>query len=84
VSPDGVLEPYELRLSKTSREYRREWGQRVVNQLGDTIGPIEDRTVGVHAGSAYTDAIRDVLRAAGAEVVEPLGEAVHVENSSTS
>ena len=37
VSPDEVLEPYELRLSKTAREYRREWGQRVVNQLGDTM-----------------------------------------------
>jgi len=72
VSPDEVLEPYELRLSRTSWECRREWGQQIVNQLADAIGPIEGRTIEVHASSAYTDAIRDGLRAAGAEVVEPL------------
>lgn len=72
VSPEEVLEPYELRLSNSSREYRREWGQKVVNQLAHASGPIEDLTIEVHAGSAYTDAIRDLLRAAGAEVVEPL------------
>lgn len=72
VSPDEVLEPYDLRLSKTSREYRREWGSRVVSQLLDAVESIEGSTIEVHAGSAYADAIREGLRAAGALVVEPL------------
>ncbi len=72
VAPEEVLEPYELRLSTTSRDYRHQWGRRVVRQLDDAIGPIEGRTIELHAGSAYTDAVRDVLRASGAEVVEPL------------
>jgi hypothetical protein len=72
VAPDDVLEPYDLRLSTTSREYRREWGQRVVETLHDALGSIDGRTVEVHAGSAYADAIRERLRSRGAEVVEPL------------
>lgn len=72
VSPDEILEPYDLRLSKTSRQYRREWGQRVVGQLADVIGPIHGHTIEIHAGAAYTDATRDALRAAGAALVEPL------------
>jgi hypothetical protein len=72
VRPDDILEPYDLRLSKTPREYRREWGRRVVSQLRDAIGSIDGKKIEVHAGAAYMDAIREGLRAAGAEVSEPL------------
>ena len=72
VGPDQTLEPYDLRLSKTSRDYRRAWGARVVEQLRAAVGPLVGMTIEVHAGSAYADAIRGSLMEEGATVVEPL------------
>ena len=72
VDPDEVLAPYDLRLSKTPRDYRRAWGARVVERLGEVVGPLSGKTVEVHAGSAYTDSIRDLLIREGATMVEPL------------
>lgn len=72
VAPDTVLEPYDLRLSKTPRDYRRSWGRRVVEQLHEAVGPITGKTVEIHAGSAYSDAIRELLSRDGATVIEPL------------
>jgi hypothetical protein len=72
VDPEDVLEPYDLRLSKTSREYRRSWGLRVVDQLRAVVGPLHGKMIELHAGSAYTHAIRGLLAAEGATVVEPL------------
>lgn len=72
VAPDEVLAPYDLRLSKTSRDYRRAWGARVVERLGEVVGLVRGKTVEIHAGSAYADSIRDLLIQEGATVVEPL------------
>lgn len=72
VAPDDELEPYDLRLSATSRQYRREWGGGVVAALCKALGSIDGLSIEVHAGSAYVDSIRDELRSAGATVVEPL------------
>lgn len=72
VAPGEVLAPYDLRLSKTPRDYRRAWGARVVERLGEVVGPLRGKTIEVHAGAAYTDSIRDLLIREGATVVEPL------------
>nr|WP_246422285.1 DUF6884 domain-containing protein [Nocardiopsis mwathae] len=72
VPPQSVLHPYELHLATTSPGYRRTWGMRVVGQLKETAGPLAGRIIEVHAGSAYTDAIRDRLSDANAKVLEPL------------
>lgn len=72
VAPGEVMAPYDLRLSKTSRDYRRAWGVRVVERLKELVGPVRGMTVEVHAGSAYSDAIREVLTREGATVIEPL------------
>lgn len=72
VAPDDELEPYDLRLSATSRQYRREWGGGVVAALRKALGSIDGLSIEIHAGSAYVDSIRDELRSAGATVVEPL------------
>lgn len=72
VTSSTVLRPYDLRLSNAPRDYRRTWGLRVVEQLQDAVGPLPEKIIEVHAGSAYADAIRDRLVAEGAEVVEPL------------
>ncbi len=72
VAPGQVLEPYDLRLSRTTRDYRRAWGARVTKQLQDAVGPLANKRIEIHAGSAYVDAIRAGLLDAGAEVIEPL------------
>jgi hypothetical protein len=72
VDPDEIVEPYDLRLSKTSREYRRTWGARVLGQLRGAVGSVNGKVIELHAGSAYTDAVRGLLEADGASVVEPL------------
>lgn len=72
VAPDQVLAPYDRRLSKTNREYRRAWGIRVVDQLAATMGPLSGKIIEVHAGSPYVAPIRQLLTVAGAQVIEPL------------
>jgi hypothetical protein len=72
VAPTTVLQPYDLRLSNTPQEYRSTWGIRVVKQLKEAVGPLAGILIEVHAGSAYTDAIRDLLLTDGAVVKEPL------------
>lgn len=72
VAPDEVLQPYELRLSTTPARYRRDWGDKVVQQLQDVAGPLRGKTIEAHAGSAYVDPIRAGVIRAGAHLVEPL------------
>ncbi len=72
VAPDDVLEPYELRLSSTPRDYRRAWGVRVREQLEVAVGPLQGKTLEVHAGAAYTNALRPQLQKVGAHILEPL------------
>jgi hypothetical protein len=72
VEPAETIEPYERSLSSTSSGYRATWGRRVVDQLSSISGPLVGKTLEVHAGASYVDAIRDGLSAAGASVVEPL------------
>jgi hypothetical protein len=72
LAPTTVIEPYELRLSRTSGAYRREWGAQVVQQLTAERGSLGAQRIEIHAGEAYAGAIRSLLRSAGALVVEPL------------
>ncbi len=72
VAPEEVLAPYDLQLSKTSFEYRRDWGIRVVDRLVQLAGPLDGMVIEVHAGSAYADPIRSMLQDRGAIVREPL------------
>ena len=72
VAPETVLEPYDLRLSATPRDYRSKWGRRVVAELQEQLGSVHDRVFEIHAGASYVDAIEPLLRALGAEVVAPL------------
>jgi hypothetical protein len=72
VAPETVLAPYDLRLSQAPSAYRREWGHRVLTQLREVASPLAGKVIEIHAGAAYTDATRDLLRADGATVHEPL------------
>ena len=72
VGPEEMLEPYDLQLSKTKKQYRRDWGAQVVEQLRSAVGPLAGVAIEIHAGAAYADAIHEGLFAAGATVTEPL------------
>jgi hypothetical protein len=72
VSPTTVLDPYDLRLSKTSSDYRQRWGKQVLGQLHAAVGPLTDKIIEVHAGSSYANALRQGLSASGAVLIEPL------------
>lgn len=77
VDPDEELEPYDLHLAKTSAAYRQSWGGKVVQQLHHRYPSLDGKVIEIHAGSAYTDAIRDLLVAQAAQVVEPLRGLTH-------
>lgn len=72
VGPEEILEPYDLQLSKTTKQYRRDWGAQVVEQLRSAVGPLAGVAIEIHAGAAYADAIHEGLCAAGAIVAAPL------------
>lgn len=72
VSPATVLEPYDLTLATTSREYRREWARRVLSELEEACDSLDGKSIEVHAGAAYATSLRPVLEARGALVSEPL------------
>lgn len=72
VAPDQWLAPYERYLPDTPASYRTAWGAWVVERLALLAGPLDGKTVEVHASASYVDAIRAPLVAKRAEVVEPL------------
>ena len=72
VEPDAVLQPYDQSLDGASRQYRREWSQRVLGQLRDALGNLGDYEYEIHAGAPYRDfGLTDGLKAAGATFTNP-------------
>lgn len=72
LAPSSALAPYNRRLTTESAAYRHDWGQRVLTHLREQVGSLSGLIIEIHAGSAYTDPIRDVLQAEGARLREPL------------
>lgn len=72
VAPDEWLAPYERFLADTPARYRAAWGQWVVERLELLTGPLDGKTVEVHANSTYVGAIRGPLESRGAHLYEPL------------
>lgn len=72
VSHATVLEPYDVTLATTSREYRREWARRVLHELEVAVDSLDGRSIEIHAGAAYTTSLRPLLESRGALVSEPL------------
>jgi hypothetical protein len=62
VRPEALLEPYDRALADQSTTYREAWGAWVAVKLEEAMGDLAGRTVEVHAGSAYVDALRGPLR----------------------
>jgi hypothetical protein len=60
--PDDLVAPYDRALADQTAEYRAAWGAWVVAKLEDALGPLANRNVEVHAGSAYVDSLQEPLR----------------------
>ncbi len=72
VHPDTMLAPYDRYLVGESRSYRELWAEQVTTQLATTLGSLGGRTLEIHAGSSYVDALRRPLQRAGARLRDPL------------
>ncbi|MDQ3222632.1 MAG: hypothetical protein M3Q75_04045 [Gemmatimonadota bacterium] len=72
VAPDEWIAPYDVALDSTDSDYRSAWGRWAVTRLVHKAGLLRGRAVMVLAPAPYADAIQPHLRAAGADVHEPL------------
>jgi len=72
VSPDEVIEPYDVYLKTMPDAYRAWWGRTVVRQLGQAFGPVDGVSIEIHASAAYVDQILPRLTIEGARIVTPL------------
>jgi hypothetical protein len=72
VSPNVVLEPYDVTLKRMSRQERASWGNRVVEQLGARFASRRGVVFEIHAGDEYAGAIEVPLRRLGADIARPL------------
>lgn len=72
VVPDEWHSPYERYLPDAPPSFRRAWGVWVVERLELLTGSLDGRTIEVHAGTTYVDALRGPLSGKGASVYEPL------------
>lgn len=72
VAPDEWLAPYERYLPDMSRRFRSAWSAWVAARLELLSGPLAGKTIEIHAGSVYLEAVRPELEALGATVTDPL------------
>jgi hypothetical protein len=72
VRPTQLLEPYDLELKMQPINYRRAWGEKVVDQLEVELGSMSGQIVEVHAGAPYFDALRVPLGRRRAVLSTPL------------
>lgn len=71
LTPEQRVAPYDLQIRQLSPSARRALGLEVTRDLARGFGSLQGRTVEVHAGAAYVDAIREPLNGLGAQVVVP-------------
>jgi hypothetical protein len=71
VAPRELLEPYDVHLVEQSTDYRDAWGHWVAARLATEMD-VSGKTVEIHAGATYVDAVRSHLGRRGAVVVTPL------------
>jgi hypothetical protein len=72
LDPAEIVEPYDMTLTTMSRDERRAWSARVLDQLEQKLGSLGATVFEIHAGAAYRDfGLTDGLRRSGAQVVVP-------------
>ncbi len=58
LSPETVIEPYDLKLSALTREAREAWGEWTGAQVAAEVSDDPDETVVAFAGGEYLDTLR--------------------------
>jgi hypothetical protein len=72
VSPEDVLEPYDVTLKDASRAELRDWSNKVLARLDDRAGLRPGDVVEIHAGSEYRAfGLVQGLRNRGVAVIVP-------------
>lgn len=72
LSPDTIVEPYDVTLIDADPDERRRWATRVVDQLATELGDLGGYSYEIHAGVEYRDyGLADALLATGATVMVP-------------
>ncbi len=72
--PQRIVAPYDVTLKTASRAQRREWSEKVVVSLQETIGSVKGHVFEVHAGAEYRDfGLVQGLEVLGAQVENPVG-----------
>jgi len=72
IAPDTVIEPYDVTLKKLPIAARRLWANKVLEQLHESLGDLNNYEFEIHAGAAYCNfGLVDGLSRAGASVDEP-------------
>ena len=65
LDPDQVIAPYDMYLADQPASYRRVWGQFVAEQLAVRHPLTRGAVIELHAGDAYTSALREPFTARG-------------------
>ena len=70
--PDDEIEPYDLTLNDTDSQQRKEWAEKVFNQMTDRLSLQEFDKVFFHAGEKYREYIIPKLENLGIRCDIPL------------
>lgn len=69
--PDDRIEPYDLTLNNMKSQQRKEWAEKVFNQMQDKL-KIKAYKVFFHAGKRYREDLIPELRRIGVQCTVPL------------
>lgn len=69
--PDDKIEPYDLTLNNMKSQQRKEWAEKVFNQMQNRL-KLENYKVFFHAGKKYREYIIPKLRRIGIQCTVPL------------
>jgi hypothetical protein len=72
LSPADIIGPYDVYLGAQSRGYQQALGEFAAAQLDQLQPGLRGRTVEIHAGSAYVEAVREPLTRRGIRISVPL------------
>ncbi len=72
VGPDEWLAPYERYLPGTPRDYRTAWGEWVAARLELLAGPLDGKTIEIHADEDYVQPLDAPLTRRGGRIERPL------------
>jgi len=76
LSPETVVDSYDVSLNSASIPERRRWSALVIEQFKKTVGSPSGKVIEVHAGASYRNfGLVQGFRALGATVVVPLEHA---------